>query len=117
MHKMRLLFALMAIARIHAPPLKITAIRDAGNFTIGILPGQPDFEVIGLARTKAHIASAELHHPIGQFEPLQHFFGALRLALKFGFAAFCINNADQLDLGELVLAYHTASVASRRARF
>src|SRR3546814_3452359 len=52
----RLFLAGWPIPRIHAPGLEIAADRDRGNFAIGVLAGQPDFEVIGLLRAKADIA-------------------------------------------------------------
>ena len=117
MHKMRLLLALMAIARIHAPPLKISAIRNTGNLAIGILPGQPNLKVVGFARAKTHIARAKLHHPIWQAEAFQHFFGAIGFALQLSRAVLFIGNADQFDFGELVLAYHAACIAPCRPGF
>src|SRR5712692_457404 len=38
--------------RLHAPRLEIAAVRAAGDLAIGVLAGQPDLDVVGLARGK-----------------------------------------------------------------
>src|SRR5690349_1927498 len=48
-------------ARLHAPRLELAAIGAARYLAIGVLPGQPDLEIIGLARGEAHIARTEQH--------------------------------------------------------
>src|SRR3989338_2944994 len=44
----RVLFAFRPVARIHAPRLEVAADRAGGNFAIGLLPRQPDLDVVGL---------------------------------------------------------------------
>src|SRR3546814_8556455 len=63
-----------------------TLFRSARNLAVAVLPRQPDFEVIGLARGEAHVAAAEQHFPVGQFERLEDCFGGARLAFEFGVA-------------------------------
>src|SRR3546814_5762765 len=75
------LHILAAEARVHAARLEIAAVRAARNLAVAVLPRQPDFEVIGLARGEAHVAAAEQHFPVGQFERLEDCFGGARLAL------------------------------------
>src|SRR3546814_7680895 len=53
---------------VHAPRLEIAAVRTARNLAIGALSGQPDFEVIGLARRESHVARAQQHPAIGQVQ-------------------------------------------------
>ena len=53
---------------------------------------------------------------IRQAEALQHFLGARRHALVLGVGLLGRGDADQLDLGELVLADHAARVLAGRAR-
>src|SRR5258708_4049204 len=43
-----------AITRTHAARLEFPAHRARGNLAEHVLPGQPDFDVIGLLRGKAH---------------------------------------------------------------
>src|SRR5690606_3991929 len=44
----------VAPAGLHAAGLKILAIAAGGNFTIFVLAGEPDFDVVGLGRGKPH---------------------------------------------------------------
>ena len=46
-------------ASIHASGLEVAAERARGDLAEPSLPGQPDFNVIGLLRRKAHVAGAE----------------------------------------------------------
>src|SRR6185437_15545580 len=103
-------------ARIHAPRLILAAIGAAGDLAIGVLAGQPDLDVIGLARGCAHIAGAEQHHAIRKVEPLQHLLGALRHALMLGARLVRMSDRHQLHLVELVLADHAARVLAGGAR-
>src|SRR5260221_3840851 len=48
---------LRAVARIHAPRLEFAAHRTGRDFTIGILPRQPDLDVVSLLRGETHVAS------------------------------------------------------------
>src|SRR5215468_6076524 len=41
------LAVLAAEARVHAPRLEVAADRARGDFPIGVLPGQPYFDVVG----------------------------------------------------------------------
>src|SRR5690606_32981711 len=56
----RLLFARGAVARLHAPGLEVAADRNRGNLAVGILSRQPDFQIIGAAGAKTHVAGAKL---------------------------------------------------------
>ena len=53
------LAVLAAIARHHAPRLELAADRAGGNLAIHVLARQPDLDVVGLLRGKAHVAGAE----------------------------------------------------------
>src|SRR5262245_1069779 len=64
-----LLAAFGAVARIHAPRLKVAAHRARGDFSIGILAWQPNLDVVGLLGGKAHVARAEQHGAVGKAEP------------------------------------------------
>src|SRR5215472_3175604 len=103
-------------SRLHAPRLELAAVGAARNLAIGILAGQPDLDVIGLARGKTHVAGAEQHHPIGETETLQNLFGAGGHALVLLAGAVGMRDRDQLDLVELVLADHAARVLAGGAR-
>src|SRR6185312_17358323 len=95
---------LRAEAAIHPARLEVAAIGAARNLAIGLLPGQPDLDVVGLARGEAHVAGAEKHDPVGEPEALQHGLGACRHALMLLARALGMRDRDELDLAELVLA-------------
>ena len=110
-----LLVALGPVAGLHAPGLEIAADRTGGDLAIGVLAGQPDLDVVGLAGAEAHIAGAQDDGAERQTEALQHFLGAGGHALVLVDCAFLIGDRDHLDLVELVLAQHAARVAPGRA--
>src|SRR3546814_20195729 len=89
----------------------------ARNLAVAVLPRQPDFEVIGLARGKAHVAAAQQHLAVRQFERLEDLFGGARLAFELGVAVLGTDDRDELDLPELVLAAIAALVAPPRPGF
>ena len=73
-------------------------------------PGQPDFDVVSLLRGKAHVAGAQRHHAIMQFEPFQYFLGAGEHALVLVFALLRRGDGHKLDFSELMLADHAARI-------
>src|SRR4051812_25927911 len=66
------------VAGFHAPRLEIAAYRAARYFAIGILTGEPHFEIVGHARAEAHVAGAELHHAVRQRQAPQNLLGSGR---------------------------------------
>src|SRR6185437_13686098 len=110
MDKARALAFFRAEACANPPGLKLAAIRAARDLAIGVLPRQPDLDVVGLARGESHIARAEQHHAIGEPETLQHLFRTNRHPLVLLHRAVRMRNRYQLDLGELMLADHAARV-------
>src|SRR3546814_10191167 len=96
------LHILAAEARVHAARLEIAAVRAARNLAVAVLPRQPDFEVIGLARGEAHVAAAEQHFPVGQFERLEDCFGGARLAFEFGVAVLGRSEEHTSELQSLM---------------
>src|SRR6185437_70302 len=100
--------------RLHAPRLELAAIGAARDLAIGPLAGQPDLDVVGLARGEAHVAGAQQHDPIGEAETLQHFLGAGSHALVLLARAIGMGDRDELDLLELMLADHAAGVLAGR---
>src|SRR5579885_664179 len=102
--------------RLHAARLEVAAVGAAGDLAIGALTGQPNLDVIGLTRGEAHVARAQQHHAVGEPEALQDLLGAVRhpLVLLGGAVGMC--DRDQLDLVELVLPDHAASVLAGGAR-
>ena len=100
-----------AAARVHAPRLEVAAVGAARDLAIGALPGQPDLEVVGLARRRSRCRPQHSgHDAVGQLQPLQHRLGAADHALVLGLRLLRRGDADQLDLVELVLADHAPGV-------
>src|SRR5260370_4938673 len=116
MRRPRALLAGRAIARVHPSRLEWPAIRAAGDFAVGILARQPDFDVIRFPGGKPHVAGRQQHDPIRKAEPLQHFFGAAGHALMLGLRILGPRDRHQLDLVELMHADHAASVLTGRPR-
>src|SRR5262249_9179577 len=52
---------LAAVARVHSAGLEIAAHRAGGYLAIHVLAGEPDLDVVGLLRGKAHVAGAQRH--------------------------------------------------------
>ena len=75
------LAVLAAIARVHAPRLEVAADRAGRNLAVHVLARQPDLDVVGLLRGKAHVAGAQRDDAVMQVEPLQHLLGAGEHAL------------------------------------
>src|SRR5690349_12467741 len=115
MHERAALLAGAAEARVHAPGLEIAAIGAARNLAIGVLTRQPDLDVIGLARGKAHVARAEKHDAVRQVQPLQDRLGAGGHALVLVLGFIGVRDRHQLDLIELMLAQHAARVLASGA--
>ena len=80
---------------------EVAARRD---FPVEILPRQPDLDVVGLGRGKAHIPGAQDHHPVVQAQLLQHFFRIVQQTLQLVVGVLRQGELHQLHLVELVLA-------------
>ena len=79
--------------------------------------GQPDFEVIGFGRAKAHVTGAQQHDAVRQAQRLQHGFGVAGHFFQRVVAFFGVHDLHHLDLVKLVLADHAARVAAVAAGF
>src|SRR5690606_1063697 len=115
-HEAGLPLVLGAKTRAHAPRLEVAAVGAAGDLAIAPLPRQPDLDVVGLARGEAGVAAGEHHDPVRQLQPAQDLLGARGHALVLGLGLLGPHDADQLDLGELVLADHALGVLTGGAR-
>ena len=105
------------VAGVHAPGLEVAADRAGRNLAIFALPWQPDFEVISLLRSEAHVARAEHNLAIGKLQKLQHLLSASGHALVFFERLLGRRDGDEFHLIELVLADHAARVLAGGARF
>src|SRR3546814_18661500 len=86
MDEARILLPFRPVAVVHAPGLKVAAVGDAAYFPICLLAWEPDFQVKGLARAKAHIAGAQQHSSAGHLTRLHNppRGGPYFLQLSFG---------------------------------
>ena len=67
MNEFRFAAALGAEADVGAAGLEVGAVGTGGNFPVGILTGQPHFEVIGFCGAEAHVAGTQGNGTIRQF--------------------------------------------------
>jgi hypothetical protein len=62
-------------AGLQAAGLEGFAVAHRADLAVGVLRGQPHFQVVGLGGAKAHVAGAQAHHAVGQAQLLQHGLG------------------------------------------
>ena len=105
------------VAGSHTARLEGLAVRAGADFAVRVLTGQPDFEVIGLSRTKTHIARAAQNHAVRKPELLQNHFGVVRKFLLVLIAIVFPRNTNHFDLIELVLTNHAARIVTVGAGF
>ena len=117
MYKFRLGLGIAAEFDIGTACLIIQAVRAGRNLTVLALRREPYFDIIGLGRRKAHIARAKLHHMVRQLQNAQNIFSSIHHGFEFVPARFRLNEFNQLDLVELMLADKTAGVAAGTACF
>ena len=107
---------LAAVGRLvlhaHAACLEVLAVAARADFAVGVLPREPDLDVVGLRRAEAHVSGAEHYDAVGDFKELEHALGAVRHVLKLVVALLRRAELHHLDLVELVLAQHSAHVAA-----
>ena len=104
-------------AGLQASRLEGLAIAHRADLAIGVLRGQPHFQVVGLGGAKTHVARAQAHHAVRQSELLQHGFGVARHFFQRVVALVGVHDLHHLDLVELVLADHAARIAAVAAGF
>ncbi len=117
MHQFRLAGGRVAPAGLHAAGLEITGVGARADLAVGVLRGQPDFQVVGLDGREAHVAGAQQHLAVRQAQLFQHHFRTAGHAGVLGVAVFRAADRHQLDLLELVLADHAAHVTAAAASF
>jgi hypothetical protein len=114
--ELRLVFV-VAEAGLHAAGLEGAEVGAGRNLAVGVLGRQPDFEVVGLGGGEAHVAGAQRHAAVRQFQLFEDDLGlAGQFLVRFG-RFFRMDDLDQLDLVELVLADHAAHVAAAGTGF
>jgi len=66
---------------------------------------------------KAHIASAQLHYTVWQFQRLQNVLGVANHRLQRFVGLLGVNNLHHFNFVELVLTDHTACITATTTRF
>ena len=106
------LAVLVAVADIDAAGLPVVEVRTRMGFAVASLAGDPAFQVVHADFAVAHIAGADVHHAIGQFQCLHQFFRVGEQLFVPAHRLFVVGLADDilLDLVELVNAEDTARI-------
>src|SRR3972149_7539334 len=110
-------FLFLAVADLRPARLEIFAVRARADFSVSVLAGQPDFQVVGLRRSKSHVAGTQLDHAVGDLQPFEDFFGVPDHAFQLIIRSLRFAELDQFHFIELVLANEPAYVLTIRARF
>ena len=102
----------VAPARLHAPGLVVPETAAGRDFPVGLLAGQPHFEIVGFTGRKADIATAQNDLAIRQLQCLQNTLGVPGQLLQCLVRLFGAHKLYHFHLFKLVLADHAAGVAS-----
>ena len=97
-------------ADVRTAGLEIDAVGAGGDLAVGVLGGQPDFQVIGLGGTEAHVARTQGDDAVGQLQLFQQGAGMAHHDLQLVEAVIRMGEAHHLHLGELVQADQAARV-------
>src|SRR5208283_528205 len=116
-HEFALSAGLRLEADARAPRLKRFAVRTRRDFPEFVARGQPDFQVIGLRRSKAHVAGAEQHGAVVQSKLLQDCLGVAHQGFVFVVALVRMRELEEFHFLKLVLAQDAPRVFTRRAGF
>src|SRR6266481_1514611 len=116
-NKVALAAAFWLIADTGAPRLEGFAVRAGRDLSKFVARRQPDFDVVGFCRSKAHVAGAEQHGAIVQAELLKNGFCISYQRFVLFVAFLRMGELEELNLLELMLAEDPAGVFSGGAGF
>ena len=106
------------VPQVHPPGLEF--VKPAGRVRLAeaLARRHPRLDVEFLHLPAAQVARADIDHPVGQFQRLQHALGVGQnfLVVLFAFLLVVLADDDLLDLVELVNAVQAVGVLARRAR-
>ena len=108
-HELRLALR-VAEARLHPPRLERLAVRARRDLAVGVLRGQPHFEVVGLGGGEADVAGAQRDDAVRQLEAPQDRFGVAGHLFERLVRSVRMDDLHHFDLVELMLADHAARV-------
>lgn len=77
------------MAQVHAPRLKVMAVRNGGDLSISLLAGIPYLHVIAFARREACVPTAQQYLAKGQLERLQQTLDVLHHGLMLHVRGLC----------------------------
>ena len=115
MDELRLALGIAAELDVGAARLIVRAVRARGDLAVLVLCGEPDLEVVRRRRREAHVARAELDDVVRQLEEAQDVFSRVDHRVELVPARLRLDEFDELDLVELVLANEAARVAASAA--
>src|SRR5688572_26962297 len=104
--------ALRAVLDAGAARLEGFRVAAGGNLAVGVLPRQPDLEVVGLRGGKADVAAAQKHAAVRKLELRQHRLGVAGESLELVVRLLRRGEGHQLHLVELMLPYQAAHVGA-----
>ena len=113
--QLRLGAGLGPVADRHAARLVVAEVADAAHLEPALDAGCPDLEVVLAGLDEAHLAGAHQQHPVRQAQALEEDLGALGEPLELLLRLAGGDEADHLDLVELVDPENPARVAARGA--
>src|SRR5579863_9299987 len=99
-----------------SPRLERLAVGAGRNFTELIATRQPNLEVVGLRRSKPHVAGAKQHRAVMQPELLEDRLRIPDQCFVFLIALVGMRELEQLHLLKLMLAKDAARIFPGRAR-
>src|SRR6185369_13261263 len=86
------------VANIGPASLKVSKIAARRNFTIGILSGQPHFEIVAFCGSESHVSGAMNDNSIWEFKALQDFLGISSQGFEVAVGIFHLRELDDFYL-------------------
>ena len=110
MHVLELLALLAPEADVRPPRLEILKIAARRHFQPFVDARRPHLDIVALGRGKAQIGGAEIEHPVGQLQQLQHLFGVLQQGFVLVVAGFRQHEFHHFHFVELVQPHQALGV-------
>ena len=104
------------VADVEPPGLVVGRVRARGQLAVAALARQPGLAVVLLGRRRAQVVDRDRHHPVGDLELLEDRLLDRQQPLVLGLALLGLDEAEHLDLVELVHAEDPARVLAGGAR-
>lgn len=102
-------------ADVGSAGLERAEVRDRGDLAVRVLTRDPDLDVVRELGGEAGVTGGQLDDPLREPQLLQARFGMADHRLRLGFRGLRVNDPDNLDHVELVLADQATRVPPVRA--